>query len=234
MADINLLFKTAVKEIAHAPGRAATFMAKPHADDAGYSCHIHSSLWSADGATSLMADATATHHMSDVFRWYLGGLLATAREFALLFAPNVNSYKRFQPGSWAPTADRLGRRQPHARVPRRRPRRRGCASRAASPAPTSTATTRSRRRSPAASTASSERIEPPPPYRGNGYTAADLPRIPTTFAEAIELLARQRGRPGRASATTSTTTSCTTPSTSGQAFNRAVTDWERARYFERI
>ena len=50
MADINLVFKNAVKEIAHASGRSATFMAKPHFDDAGISCHIHSSLWSADGA----------------------------------------------------------------------------------------------------------------------------------------------------------------------------------------
>ena len=57
MADINLLFKTAVKEIAHGHGRSATFMAKPHFDDSGSSCHIHSSLWSDDGARSLMPDA---------------------------------------------------------------------------------------------------------------------------------------------------------------------------------
>ena len=96
------MFKNAVKEIAAQQGRSATFMAKPHFDDGGSSCHIHSSLWAADGSGSLMP-GDGEHHMSDVFRWYLGGLMATAREFSLLFAPNVNSYKRFLPGSWAPT-----------------------------------------------------------------------------------------------------------------------------------
>ncbi len=107
MADINLVFKNAVKEIAHAFGKSATFMAKPYFADAGSSCHIHSSLWSPEGE-ALMAEPRRRrchdpHHMSELFRWYLGGLMATAREFSLLFAPTVNSYKRFQPGSWAPT-----------------------------------------------------------------------------------------------------------------------------------
>ncbi|MGH9135316.1 MAG: glutamine synthetase family protein, partial [Ilumatobacteraceae bacterium] len=107
MADINLLFKNAVKVIAAQHGRSATFMAKPHFDDAGSSCHIHSSFWAPDGSHSLMPAREPTshdpHHMSEVFRWSLGGMLATAAEFSLLFAPTVNSYKRFQPGSWAPT-----------------------------------------------------------------------------------------------------------------------------------
>ncbi len=102
MADINMVFKNAVKEIAAVHGVSATFMAKPHFDDAGSSFHIHSSLWSPDSSTSAMP-GDGEHHMSDVFRWYLGGLLATAAEFSLLVAPTVNSYKRFLPGSWAPT-----------------------------------------------------------------------------------------------------------------------------------
>ncbi len=106
MADINLVFKNAVKEIAHASGKSATFMAKPSFADAGSSCHIHSSLWSPAGE-ALMAephgDDHDPHHMSELFRWYLGGLMATARDFSVLVAPTVNSYKRFQPGSWAPT-----------------------------------------------------------------------------------------------------------------------------------
>src|SRR4029079_12776455 len=92
MADIDVIFKTAVKEIAASRGKSATFMAKPHFDDAGSSCHIHSSLWDADAATSLMAH-DGEHHMSDVFRWSLGGQMATAAEFALLVAPTVNSYR---------------------------------------------------------------------------------------------------------------------------------------------
>ena len=77
MADINMVFKNAVKEIAAVHGISATFMAKPHFDDAGSSFHIHSSLWSPDSSTSEMP-GDGEHHMSDVFRWYLGGLLATA------------------------------------------------------------------------------------------------------------------------------------------------------------
>ena len=65
MADINLVFKNAVKEIALQHGKSATFMAKPHYDDAGSSFHIHSSLWDEDGVTSLMPagpdDHDATH-----------------------------------------------------------------------------------------------------------------------------------------------------------------------------
>ena len=59
MADINLVFKNAVKEIAHSFGKSATFMAKPFFDDAGSSCHIHSSLWSTDGQ-ALMPEPTTT------------------------------------------------------------------------------------------------------------------------------------------------------------------------------
>ena len=102
MADTTIVFKNAVKEIVAQSGRSATFMAKPHFHDGGSSCHIHSSLW-ADGGTRSVMEGGDEHHMSEQFRWYLGGLLATAREFSLLFAPNVNIYKRFLPGSWAPT-----------------------------------------------------------------------------------------------------------------------------------
>jgi glutamine synthetase len=93
-----------VKEIAELNGVAATFMAKWTMAEAGSSCHLHSSVWNADGTESLMWSKDGEHHMSDTYRWYMGGLIACAREMALMYAPFVNSYKRYQLGSWAPTA----------------------------------------------------------------------------------------------------------------------------------
>ena len=185
MADTNMVFKNAVKEIAAQVGRSVTFMAKPHFDDGGNSCHIHSSLWADDGTRSVMA-GDGEHHMSDEFRWYLGGLMATAREFSLLFAPNVNSYKRFQPGSWAPTGvgwDTDNRTLGFRVVGH------GQGMRVESRIPGADANAY---HAFAATIAGglhgiSERIEPPEPYHGNGYTADDLPRIPSTYVEAIEL-----------------------------------------------
>ena len=228
MADIDLLFKTAVKEIAHRNGRSATFMAKPHVDDAGSSGHIHSSLWSPDGE-SLMADGDG---MSELFRWYLGGLLATARELSLLFAPNVNSYKRFQPGSWAPTGIGwdIDNRTLAFRVVGH-----GQGMRVESRVPGADVNCY---HAFAATIAGGlygieQRIEPPPPYHGNGYAAADLPRIPATFVEAIELW--------RDSATAKASFGDDVhhhvlrhAEAEWDAFNHAVTDWERQRYFERI
>ena len=104
MADRNTVYKNAAKEIAALNGRSISFMAKYGFDETGSSCHIHSSLWSDNGTEPAMHDARGEHGMSEVFRWWLGGLLATAAEFSLLWAPTINSYKRFQPGSWAPTA----------------------------------------------------------------------------------------------------------------------------------
>ena len=103
-ADHHALYKHGVKEIAELNGVAATFMAKWTMAEAGSSCHLHSSVWNADGTESLMWSEDGEHHMSDTYRWYMGGLMACAREMALMYAPFVNSYKRYQLGSWAPTA----------------------------------------------------------------------------------------------------------------------------------
>ena len=103
-ADHHALYKHGVKEMAELNGVAATFMAKWTMAEAGSSCHLHSSVWSADGSESLMWSDEGEHHMSDTYRWYMGGLMACAREMAWMYAPFVNSYKRYQLGSWAPTA----------------------------------------------------------------------------------------------------------------------------------
>src|SRR5690242_13162464 len=90
-ADSHAIYKNGAKEIAAQEGMALTFMAKPNERE-GNSCHIHFSLRSASGAPAF-ADG---HDMSTLMRQALAGMLATMREFTLMYAPNINSYKRFQ------------------------------------------------------------------------------------------------------------------------------------------
>ncbi|MER6758226.1 glutamine synthetase family protein [Micromonospora echinofusca] len=104
-ADHHVIYKNGAKEIAAQEGMSITFMAKPNERE-GNSCHIHFSLRDADGRSAMLGDGPA--HLSTTGQRVLAGLLATMREFSLLFAPNVNSYKRYQPGSFAPTALRWG------------------------------------------------------------------------------------------------------------------------------
>ena len=133
------------------------------------------------------------HHMSELFRWYLGGLIATAREFSLLFAPNPNSYKRFQPGSWAPTGIgwAVDNRTLGFRVVGH-----GNGMRVESRIPGADANCY---HAFAATIAGGlygieQQIDPPPPYAGNGYTATDLERIPWNYPEAIELWRSEHNR----------------------------------------
>jgi glutamine synthetase len=97
-ADNHSVYKNGAKEIAAQHGKAITFMAKYDARE-GNSCHIHMSLRGTDGQI-VFDDGGPT----DVFRQFVAGIQATMADFTLLYAPNVNSYKRFQPGSFAPTA----------------------------------------------------------------------------------------------------------------------------------
>ena len=101
-ADAHVVVKNAAKEIAWAKGRALTFMAKPDVRAAGSSCHIHQSLRTADGAPAFH-DAGGEHGMSALMRSYVAGLLAHASEITAFLAPNINSYKRFAAGTFAPT-----------------------------------------------------------------------------------------------------------------------------------
>ncbi|MFC7527088.1 glutamine synthetase family protein [Actinoplanes sp. GCM10030250] len=104
-ADGHVIYKNGAKEIAAQEGMSLTFMAKPN-DREGNSCHIHFSLRNEEGRSAMLGDGPA--HLSEIGQRVLAGLLATMREFSLLFAPNINSYKRYQPGSFAPTALRWG------------------------------------------------------------------------------------------------------------------------------
>ncbi|HEU4943422.1 MAG TPA: glutamine synthetase family protein, partial [Gaiellaceae bacterium] len=95
MADNHVVYKNGAKEIAYLNGCSITFMAKPDDTWIGNSCHIHSSLWQ-EGRNAFEGE-------SAVFKQYLAGQIATLKDFAIFVAPNINSYKRFAAGSWAPT-----------------------------------------------------------------------------------------------------------------------------------
>ena len=98
-ADNHSVYKTSAKEIAALHGKALTFMSKFNERE-GNSCHIHLSLRGDDGSTVFWEDGRRT----PLYDQFVAGVLATMRDFTLMYAPNVNSYKRFADGSFAPTA----------------------------------------------------------------------------------------------------------------------------------
>lgn len=102
MADRHSIIKNACKEIAWAKGHSVSFMAKWNYNFAGSSSHIHQSLWSMDGKP-LFYDPKSEYGMSDIMRHYLAGLLKHSSETTYFLAPNINSYKRFMVGTFAPT-----------------------------------------------------------------------------------------------------------------------------------
>ena len=101
-ADNHAIVKNAAKEIAWSKGRALTFMAKYDTRAAGSSSHVHQSLRTLDGQPAFF-DPGASHGMSKTMRHWVAGLLEHASEITCFLAPYVNSYKRFAPGTFAPT-----------------------------------------------------------------------------------------------------------------------------------
>jgi glutamine synthetase len=105
MCDNHTIYKTGAKEIAAQEGMSITFIAKPNLRE-GNSCHIHLSLRGTDGSPVLAGDGP--HGLSRMGEHFVAGQLAAMRELTLLYAPNINSYKRYVPGSFAPTSVRWG------------------------------------------------------------------------------------------------------------------------------
>jgi glutamine synthetase len=101
-ADNHSIIKNACKEIAWAQGKSVTFMAKWDEQASGSSSHVHQSLWSLEGKP-LFFDKNGKYGMSDLMRHYVAGLLKYASDLTYFLAPNINSYKRFCPGTFAPT-----------------------------------------------------------------------------------------------------------------------------------
>jgi len=235
MADRHVVYKLAAKEIAAAAGFSLTFMAKFQEDLAGSSLHVHLSLLDAEGAPVFRGDEElpgAPARGSSRFRWFLGGLLAHARELALFFAPNPNSYKRYRRGTFAPTgiAWSYDNRTAGFRVVGH-----GDSLRVECRIPGADA-------NPylvyaallAAGLAGIEaRREPGPAFRGDVYAATGLPQIPRSLDEAArELEGSRLARDAFGDAVVEHYLHFTRSERA--ALEARVSDLERARYYERV
>jgi glutamine synthetase len=236
MADRHVIYKQAAKEIAYQQDLAVTFMAKLDERWAGSSMHVHSSLWSADGTTPLFAGdgdpiPGSRARPSERFRWWLGGLMKHARASTLLFAPYVNSYKRYLAGSFAPTriAWSYDNRTAGFRVVGHdRSLRVECRIPGADANPyLAYAATLA-----AGLDGLAHGIEPPTPFRGDAYGAADLPSVPRMLGEAI---AEFHASPLFQAAFGADVVEHLVhfARTEQRKADEAVTSWERRRYLER-
>ena len=227
--DNHTIYKNGAKEIADQHGQSLTFMAK-FDEREGNSCHIHISLRGEDG-TAVFADPDGPLGMSEMFRSFLAGQLATLRELALFYAPNINSYKRFADGSFAPTAIAWGLDN------------RTCALRVVGQGNSMRVECRApggdvnQYLAVAALIAGGlhgidHALELPDPTPGNAYAIGGQ-RLPITLAEAAELFA------GSAVARQAFGDDVAEHYLNNArvelaAFNAAVTDWEKVRGFERF
>jgi glutamine synthetase len=194
--------------------------------------HLHSSLWRDGGKTAVFAsDAPRSAALPDLCRWWLGGLMQHARACTLLFAPYVNSYKRFRAGSFAPTAIAWAHDNRTAGF---RIVGSGSALRVECRIPGADA-------NPylafAATLAAgldgiAKRTEPPPRFAGDAYSAASLPRVPGTLPEAIaEFEATALFRDAFGADVVAHIVHFAR--TEQRKFDETVTTWERRRYLER-
>jgi glutamine synthetase len=225
MADDHVVYKNGAKEIAHLNGCAITFMPKPYEDWIGNSCHIHASLWS-EGRNAFARGERET----PLFRRFLAGQIACAKELAVFFAPTINSYKRYAAGSWAPTtlAWAHDNRTVGFRVVGH-----GQSLRVESRIPGGDV-------NPylafAAVIASGlygieNELRLPPALAGNAYESA-AERFPSTMREAIDAL--EGGTMARAAFGDQVVDHYLNYArTEQRLYDRFVTDWERNRYFER-
>jgi glutamine synthetase len=221
-ADAHAVYKNGAKEIAAQEGMAITFMAKWDERE-GNSCHIHFSLTDAEGPLFARDQAT--------FDSFLAGQLAYQRELTLLMAPNVNSYKRYAAGSFAPTAVAWGHDN------------RTCALRVVGHGPSLRFENRAGGAdlNPYLALAAmiaaglrgvDEGLELEPAFEGNAYLS-DKPRVPGTLREAAELF---EASPVARDALGDEVVEhyVNNARVELEAFDAAVTDWERYRGFERL
>ncbi len=232
MADRHAVFKQCLKEVADQKQVMVTFMAKYTKDQSGSSCHLHISLFK--GKKNAFAGNKDFEGLScsDIFRWFLGGWMAFLPEVMVFYAPTINSYKRYQAASWAPTrivwsydnrtaGFRIVGKDQSLRIECRIPGA-DCNPYLAF----------------AASLASGlngikNKIEPPPIYNGDIYSADHLPLVPPTLRDALDNFEKS-----------SFVRESFGPKVQNhyahffrkeiELFNNAITDWERKRYFEQI
>jgi glutamine synthetase len=226
--DNHVIYKTGAKEIAAQQGSSLTFMAK-YNEREGNSCHIHLSLRKPDGDPVFAGKGG--QDTSIVFDQFVAGQLAGLRELSYFFAPNINSYKRYQPNTFAPTAVLWGLDN------------RTCAVRVVGHG----SSLRFENRVPggdvnpylavAAMIAAGlhgidNGLEAVPPFAGNGYDS-DALRVPSTLREAAQLWTESAiARAAFGDAVVDHYTN--TAQVELAAFDAAVTDWERVRNFERM
>jgi glutamine synthetase len=237
MADKAALFKTGMKQLCARRGIAVTFMAKWNAELPGCSGHIHQSLWRKTGPEArepLFYDASDPQKLSTLARQYVAGQLALMPELTALFSPNVNSYKRYVPGVWAPLTASWGIEN------------RTCAIRAIPGSPSSTrleyrqtAADMNPYVAMAASLAAGlwgieRRAVPSPPAEGDASSAsAEAAALPRTLREACtrlsqSVIAREiLGEPF-------IDHYVQTRDWEARQYERAVTEWELRRYFEAV
>lgn len=235
MADRHVIYKVAAKEIAAREGCALTFMAKWHTDHAGSSLHVHMSFTDPKGVSLFAGDGAplpgSQARMSPTFRHALGGLLEHAGALSMLFAPNVNSYKRYVEDTFAPTriawsydnrtvGFRIVGHGPSLRVECRIP------GGDANPYLVYAGMLA------AALDGVERQTDPGPMFTGNGYLATDLPRVPATLGAAIEAF-RASPMPVAAFGRDVAEHLVHFARAELRAYDRHVTDFERIRYFER-
>jgi glutamine synthetase len=238
MADMHTVFKHGVKEIAEQHGKAVSFMAKYAPGEAGNSCHVHMSLWKS-GRNVFLASAGRSHASrvtklggSLLYRQFLGGLLKYSPEFCLFYAPTVNSYKRYQPSSWAPTrmawavdnrtvGFRVVGEEGSFRIENRMP------GADANPYLAFAAMLA------AGMAGVKEGLDCGDEYLGNAYVDAKLARLPSSLRDAADLFERSK-LASAAFGKEVVEFYAHHAHLENEAFNNAVTDWEKVRYFERI
>lgn len=228
MADHHAIYKQCLKEVADQLGISVTFMAKYAESRAGSSCHVHLSLWSGENS----AFSNTSGEPTDCFRWFLAGWMHHVPEMMAFYAPTVNSYKRYQPGSWAPTriAWSMDNRTAGFRVVGNgKSLRIECRIPGADCNPYLVY---------AAALASGldgirQRREPPAVFSGNAYEAESVPHVPRTLDEATKRLG-QSDFAREAMGADVIEHYVHFFRQEQLAYDRAVTDWERQRYFERI
>jgi glutamine synthetase len=234
MADRHTLYKQCFKDLAHQVGLAVTFMAKFDEKLAGSSSHVHVSLWDAEGKTNVFAGEHpfAGIESSDLFRWFLGGWIAHAYELMPFYAPTVNSYKRYQSGSWAPTSLAWSRDNRTAGF---RVIGHGKSLRIESRIPGADVNPYLAYAATLASGLDGIRnkIEPPEIFVGDIYTARGLPQVPPTLRDAIAAMEKSDFA-RRAFGDDVIDHYLHFYKTEQAAYDYVVTNWERARYFEQI
>ncbi|MBJ3778636.1 glutamine synthetase family protein [Acuticoccus mangrovi] len=231
MADQHALYKTFMKELAGLAGKSLTFMAKPWFAEVGSSCHIHMSLWSADGTPAGWSDRHPAH-LSPRFDHFLGGLTSATADMMVCYAPTVNAYKRLQPDSFAPTAIAVGLDN---RTASYRLVGHGPSYRVENRVPGADA-------NPYLALAGmiaaglvgiEAKMPAPAPYDGNAYLEESFDRVPASLAAATRLF-RASGVAKNAFGEAAHTHLVNFFEREVAAYEASVGDWERLRYFERI